>query len=203
MNGMGLPCHLMGSGMAIPWTRVGDLGSTGATIVEDYKAGIRMALAGAFSVFCPDARVISYFPEKQAAAAIQRTRWEHGHLQLILDEVPVLLLTAVRRRDLRLLGLALDLAIPPLALVALMSGTAVLLAAAAALSGAAWWPLAIAIGNACILCAAVLLAWYSRGREAISLSSMLSVPAYMLAKVPLYLRFLTKRQKIWVKTDRN
>jgi hypothetical protein len=36
----------------------------------------------------------------------------------------------------------------------------------------------------------------------VSLKELLSVPFYVLAKVPVYLGFWTRRQKEWVRTDR-
>lgn len=49
----------------------------------------------------------------------------------------------------------------------------------------------------------VAIEWYGWGRKVISFLSMLTIPFYILSKTPLYLRFLTKRQKSWVKTERD
>lgn len=191
----GLPCQLMGTGMAVPWRLAPLLASGGAALAEDVKAGIEMALAGAPPVFCPHARVTSAFPERAAAIASQRRRWEHGHLALILQETPRLLLAAARRRDARLAALALDLAVPPLSLLAL------LVAVALALGLAAGAPLP-ALAAAGALAAAVLLAWWRWGRDTVPLRTLLLGPAYAFCKIPLYLRFLLRREKAWVKTER-
>lgn len=49
----------------------------------------------------------------------------------------------------------------------------------------------------------IAVAWRGWGRKVIPFLSMLTIPFYILSKIPLYLRFLTKRQKSWVKTGRD
>lgn len=203
MRRLGLPCVLTGTGMAIPWNLTNRLYGTGAAIAEDYKASIDMALAGAPAVFCPHAGTHSAFPVKRTALSSQRTRWEHGHLDLILRAVPRLLLAAARRRDPGLFGLALELAVPPLALVALVVAAALLLGVLAAYFSATTRPLGIAAAAAGALCASVAIAWTGWGRGTLSFASLALAPLYALSKIPLYARFLTRRQKDWVKTERD
>ena len=114
----GMPCQLMGTGMAFEWGMLQSAQLANDSIVEDMKLGLDLAVAGCAPVFCAAAKVTSQFPETDTGTASQRTRWEHGHLEMILREVPRLLVRALRHRDLSLLGMALDLAVPPLALLA-------------------------------------------------------------------------------------
>jgi cellulose synthase/poly-beta-1,6-N-acetylglucosamine synthase-like glycosyltransferase len=51
-------------------------------IVEDMKLGLDLALAGYGPQFCQSAWVTSRLPSGNQAATTQRTRWEHGHLQM-------------------------------------------------------------------------------------------------------------------------
>jgi cellulose synthase/poly-beta-1,6-N-acetylglucosamine synthase-like glycosyltransferase len=200
---IGLPCQLMGTGMAFTWPMLREAPLANASIVEDMKLGIDLAIGGRAPVFCQDALVTSVFPETAAATATQRTRWEHGHLEMILREVPPMLAAAWRRRDGLLAGLALDLCVPPLALLAAS------LLASTLLSGlVSWW-----VGNAALLAVNVLLlgvfgfaaftAWWLRGRDLVRLTELLSIPIYILAKLPLYVRFVVRREKRWVRTDRD
>jgi cellulose synthase/poly-beta-1,6-N-acetylglucosamine synthase-like glycosyltransferase len=203
MRSLGLPCQLMGTGTAFPWRAIAGFRIANEEMAEDYKFGIEMALAGYPALFCPDARVRSYFPSRKAAGETQRTRWEHGHLQLILREVPRLLSSARRRRDLRLFGLAMDLIVPPLAFLALvLAATLVAALVLAPLSGV-YWPLAVATAGACLLVAAIGLAWLGWGRSSIPQRALLAMPAYVARKIPLYVRFFTKRQNVWIKTERD
>ena len=198
----GMPCQLMGTGMAFSWDMLKDARLANASIVEDMKLGIELATLGTAPVFCDRALVTSQFPDSVAATGTQRTRWEHGHIEMILREVPPMFRAALARRDWRLFGLAVDLAVPPLALLA------GLLALDGVLSLAGWW---LGGGRAAVVLAAlllgtffvsILLAWAVRGRDLVRLTELLAVPWYVVAKVPIYVRFIVRRQKAWVRTDR-
>ncbi|HZX30855.1 MAG TPA: glycosyltransferase family 2 protein [Rhodocyclaceae bacterium] len=199
---LGLPCQLMGTGMAFPWPVIA--GATLATghIAEDMKLGLDLARAGTPPMFCPEALVTSALPAA-AGLATQRTRWEHGHLGIIAAELPGLLAEAVRKRDSALLALALDLAVPPLALLCLLlpavAGIAALLHI---LSGTAL-PLAVALGATALTAVAVLAAWREFGRRVISFGDLVAALGYVLWKLPLYLRFVAGRQVEWVRTRRD
>src|SRR6202522_3619039 len=119
LHRVGLPCQLMGTGMAFTWPCIS--GATLATghIVEDLKLGVDLARAGTPALFCPDALVTSDFPESSEGIQTQRRRWEHGHLALILSEAPRLFLNSLATLNVDLMALALDLSVPPLALLAL------------------------------------------------------------------------------------
>ena len=199
---LGMPCQLMGTGMAFTWDMLRDAQLANASIVEDMKLGIELAKGGQAPVLCESALVTSRFPDSAAATTTQRTRWEHGHLEMILREVPPMLARALARADGRLLGLALDLSVPPLALLA------GLLLVDGGLGLAAWFiggfaaPLALAAGLCGAFLAAVLGAWTVHGRDLVRFRELMSVPWYIAAKLPVYLRFLVKRQRAWVRTDR-
>ena len=199
---LGLPCQLMGTGMAFSWEMLQDARLANASIVEDMKLGIDLALRGSAPVFCDDALVTSRFPDSTAASGTQRTRWEHGHIEMILREGLPMLRTALARRDVPLLGMALDLAVPPLALLAGLLGLDWLLSLAGRLLGGSGLPLALTSILLGLFFVSILLAWAARGRHLVRLSELLVVPWYILAKVPIYLRFIVRRQKDWVRTDR-
>ncbi len=199
---LGLPCQLMGTGMAFTWDMLRDARLANASIVEDMKLGIELAKARQAPVFCESALVTSRFPDSAAATTTQRTRWEHGHLEMILREVPPMVARAVAGGDARLLGLALDLSVPPLALLAGLLVVDAALALAAGLAGAGAAPLWLAGGLCSTFLAAVLAAWAVQGRDLVRLRELMSVPWYIAAKLPVYLRFVVKRQRAWVRTDR-
>jgi cellulose synthase/poly-beta-1,6-N-acetylglucosamine synthase-like glycosyltransferase len=199
---LGLPCQLMGTGMALSWDMLRDAALANASIVEDMKLGLDLAARGLPPVFCDRALVTSRFPDSDAAAGTQRTRWEHGHIEMILRELPPTLGAALSRRDARLLGLALDLAVPPLALLAGLLALDWLLALVGRLAGGSAVALALATLLLAAFLASVLLAWGKRGRDLVRLSELLSAPWYIARKVPMYLRFVGRRQKDWVRTDR-
>ncbi|GAO34683.1 glycosyl transferase [Sulfuricella sp. T08] len=200
---LGLSCQLMGTGMAFPWSLISNAALASGHIVEDMKFGIDLALAGYPALFCPDATVTSYFPSDKTAEGTQRTRWEHGHLSMILHEFPRVLACAIRERNVRLLGLAIDLVVPPLALLALIVTAIFSLNLMLFLFEGITWPLNLSLITLGLFAIAITIAWYGWGRKVISFLAMLTIPFYILSKTTLYLRFLTKRQKSWVKTERD
>jgi cellulose synthase/poly-beta-1,6-N-acetylglucosamine synthase-like glycosyltransferase len=203
MKRLGLACQLMGSGTAFPWEAIAGFRIANSEMAEDYKFGIEMALAGFPAVFCPDAKVTSYFPSKKTVEQTQRTRWEHGHLQLILRDAPRLLVAGLRQRNAQLAGLAVDLAIPPLAFLSLTLSLFLLVGAVYALLAAVYLPLGISVAGSCLFALAVGIAWRRWGRTLISAPSLFFALPYVIGKIPLYVRFFTKRQKVWIKTKRD
>lgn len=199
---LGLPCQLMGTGMALPWVLLAKARLGNAHLVEDMKLGIDLTLAGYPPVFCPEAKVSSFFPVGRVAEVTQRTRWEHGHLGIILQEFPRVFGRAICNGDARLLGVALDLSVPPVALLLMLLTAVFMIALAAAGMGLSSQPLALSSVALVLLTTAVAAAWYGWARRIVSFGDLLSIPLYVLAKVPLYLKFFTRRQKAWVKTDR-
>src|SRR5262245_15751555 len=126
LSALGLPCRLTGAGMAFPWDAICTIELASPEIAEDQKLGPDLTVAGHAPLFCQDAIVTSQFQTSVEGARTQRLRWEHGHLGLILTLVPRLIGQAIMRRHAGLFGLALDLAIPPLALLGLLLAGALL-----------------------------------------------------------------------------
>jgi cellulose synthase/poly-beta-1,6-N-acetylglucosamine synthase-like glycosyltransferase len=201
---LGLPCQLMGTGMAFPWEAIRGIDLASGAIVEDLKLGLDLAAAGRSPLFCPSAIVTSTFPLSRAGTDSQRERWEQGHIGLIVSGVPQLILSALKRRDFRLMALALDLAVPPVALLLMLLAAALGLTGLAALAG--FSPLAFHISAAAFVAftLAIGLAWWAQGRTTLPLGSALLLPAYLWGKCKLYARLLTgERASRWVRTDRN
>jgi cellulose synthase/poly-beta-1,6-N-acetylglucosamine synthase-like glycosyltransferase len=196
-------CHLTGSGMALPWNLAETAKLADANVVEDMQLGINLALAGKPAMFLPETRVDSPLPQQRAAARTQRTRWEHGHLITLLTQTPRLLTLAIRHRRFDLAWLALDLAVPPLALlvVGLLAMTAI--TAGAWLVGTSVTPLMISAIAASALLLAVLSGWAVHCRQQVPFFALLAAPFYIAAKLPIYLAFLGKRQVQWVRTQRD
>jgi hypothetical protein len=143
------------------------------------------------------------FPQGDAAAASQRKRWEHGNLALMFAHGPRLIAAGLRRADARLLALAADLMVPPLALLVQLQLGLALVAALAWALGAAALPLFISTGALALLVLSILAAWRLAGRDIIALSELLlTAPAYALRKLPMYAAFLWKRQSSWVRAKR-
>jgi cellulose synthase/poly-beta-1,6-N-acetylglucosamine synthase-like glycosyltransferase len=200
---LGLPCQLLGTGMAFPWALISKAPLASAHIVEDLQLGLDMAAAGASPELCPAALVTSVFPLAAAAIASQRTRWEHGHFDIIAKRAPGLMWQAIRQRRGDLAAMVADLCVPPLAALVLAL-TAVLVAAAIlAKLGAGMAPLAVAGASMLLMLVSVGSAWSRFGRHIVTLRELASSPAYAFAKIPLYAGMLRRKQTEWVRTRRD
>ena len=74
---------------------------------------------------------------------------------------------------------------------------------AAAILGVLMWPLLLA-GLALVLySSAIGLAWARWGRACLVSLSFREVIRYVLAKLPIYFRFIGRRQRVWIKTARD
>ena len=204
LHRLGLPCQLMGSGMAFPWSALRDVNLATGQIVEDMQLGLDLAERGRAPLFCEEVMVTSRFPTHTEGALAQRTRWEHGHLGIIVNEMPRLLLRAILRRDRLLFALAIDLVVPPLAMLMLF------LLASLGLSTVVmvWFTgssagIVISAASLLLVSIAVAMGWWTVGREVLSLQDLLLAPWYAFCKVPLYFRFLVKRQAEWVRSKRD
>lgn len=200
---LGLPCQLMGTGMAFPWPLLREAALASSHLVEDLQLGLDLAVAGTPPLFCPEASVTSMFPAQADATAAQRTRWEHGHFAMIASAGPRLLWRGIRQGRPALVAMALDLCVPPLAALVLMLSVCVALSLCLGWAGGSWGPALVGAGASALLGLAVSLAWRRFGRGSVTLRELFGVPAYVLAKLPIYAQLLRKRQVDWVRTKRD
>ena len=196
---LGLPCQLMGTGMAFLWHDLSDVNLASGHIVEDMKLGTDLARLNKAPLFLQSALVTSIFPPSESATNTQRARWEHGHMSVILNEAPQLMMSAIKNRNIQMLGMVCDLLVPPIALLTLFCLVV--------------WGLSILFGNTfnqtlayCLLGSliiGVLTAWIGYGKEIISFRQLCYAPIYALIKIPLYLKFILNRQVEWVRSKRD
>ncbi len=203
LHRLGLPCLLTGTGMAFPWEAIPKVEVGSGNIVEDMKLGVDLALAGYEPRLCPEAELSSAAAPSTQGTAKQRTRWEHGHVQTLVTQSPRLIGRGVFGLRPKLVGLGLELAVPPLSLL-------LVLWAVGAISWGAWSQLAggssfpglifvVAIGYALT---GLLGAWVKFGRKTLPFLTLLGTPVYIAWKLPIYLKLVKGREKSWVRTDR-
>ena len=198
-----LPCQLMGTGMAFLWEDLIHINLASGHIAEDMKLGSDLAKFHKAPIFLPEAVVTSIFPETKEAIITQRTRWEHGHLSVMFTESPSLLFEAIKSRNMQAFGLLLDLIVPPLALLLLMTtGLFVILLILnifISVLGMIVWALILL----CLVCLSVMLAWFYFGRDVINFKQLCFAPIYVLGKISLYFKFIVNRQVEWVRSKRD
>src|SRR5207248_11095804 len=136
--------HLTGTGMALPWLIFERANLGGANIVEDLALGLELADRAAPPMLVEEATVWS--PAASATGTLtQRRRWEGGFLATMLTTAPAALMRSLRCGDPRDICAALDLCIPPLALLVILNAVLLLLALVGVLAGGAAWPVLVQI----------------------------------------------------------
>jgi hypothetical protein len=94
--------------------------------------------------------------------------------------------------------------VPPLSLlVAVLVLATVVMALAADWLGAWRLPLFMLAGGLVALSLCILLAWARFGRQTLPATALLAAPLYVVWKLPVYLTFLRRGQKEWVRTERD
>jgi len=201
---LGFPCQLMGTGMAFNWDAISKADLANGNIVEDMKLGIDLAIVGTPPLFNPSSIVISYFPLASETQSGQKVRWEHGHLSMILTEVPRLLLNGFVKKDINLVTMALDLAVPPLALLVVLTlGYVGFTGILFLIFEIGFLGFKIVMFAMLLLIVSIAIAWLGWGKNILSLRSLLYIPMYILLKIPYYFKFFFNKQKTWNKTDRD
>ena len=203
LHRMGCPVPLTGSGMAFPWPLLALAPPLGGFIVEDLLLGIEMTLQGHPPRFCPEAQVRSALAPRREAALTQRTRWEHGHLATIAAHAPRLLRAGLARRSPTLFVAALDLCVPPIALLVLVL-TALLVASSLPALFGSGRGFVVAASGLTAVAFAILLAWWRHGRDKVPATYLLAAPLYVAWKLPVYARVAFGRvERRWVRTERD
>jgi cellulose synthase/poly-beta-1,6-N-acetylglucosamine synthase-like glycosyltransferase len=199
----GLPTQLFGTGMAFPFSLLADRDLGNSRLAEDCALGIALASAGYPPLFVSEARVHSHFPVSQAGSESQRERWEKGHLENIIDLVPGALVEALRGGKLGLAALAVDMAVPPLSLLVLVTALCVIVGGVAFVLGAS--PVALVIPSLSVLLVALgtVLAWRAVGRDVLPLRELLRLPLQAIRKFGFYHGIASgKASSSWIRTDR-
>ena len=203
LNRLGWHSLLTGSGMAFPWSLISQVSLAGSKTTDDMQLTVDLALAGSTPVFCREAVVIGRLMKDKDAQS-QRSRWEHGHLEMILVEVPRLLKAFVTTANFAALGLALDILIPPLSLLVMAwMAIAITVWLVTIFTNISILPAVVISIAGGFLLAGVMLAWVKFGRTDLPLNNLIAIPFYILSKIPIYLKFLVKPQSRWLKTERD
>ena len=203
LHRLGLPCQLTGTGMAFPWPVIAKARLGSAELVEDLVLGLELARSGTPPLFCPDALVTSTFPANEEGQSSQRARWETGHINVILRELPGLWLHALRSRNMALMALVLDAAVPPLALLMLAISAYGIAAFMWYLAVGATFPIVVGLLAGTGLAIGIVVAAGKATGDLRAISDLAAAPAYALTKVGIYCGVLARRQLEWIRTKRD
>ncbi len=198
---LGLSCGLRGNGMSFTAGLLRQVPYGAFSIVEDIEYGILLGLAGERVHYVPEAEVRGEMPSSEQASRSQRRRWEEGRLALRRRYAWALLSRAVAKPSAVLFDLGLDLIVPPLAALAVASGTGLTLSMAALALGLALvvapWVFLLACTG---LLGYVLRGWWLSGIRLRDL--VLWAPVYVFWKLGLRLAPRATAAGEWVRTER-
>jgi cellulose synthase/poly-beta-1,6-N-acetylglucosamine synthase-like glycosyltransferase len=203
LDNLGFPSLLFGTGMAFSWSVIRAVNLASGHLIEDFKLGLDLTLAGHKPMFCPAARVTGYLPTSAQAAKSQKTRWVHGHFQIMQAYIPLLVKEAWQQKRFDLLVSALDLLVPPLSLLAVSWLAMIASSLLWVILTASWTGAAIATAAGLCFITAIIAAWAKFAAQELPLKKLLTIPVYILWKIPVYLQFLIKPQTAWVRTERD
>ncbi len=202
LDRLGLPCLLTGSGMAFPWSVISKVSLAGSKTADDMQLALDLAIAGHAPMCLQEAQVTGRLM-KQHAAKSQRTRWEHGHLETLLTQIPHLLKACIKQKRFELFTLALELCVPPLSLLVMVWATAMGVALLTGVMGGGWISTALLTIEWLLICISIVGAWVKFNSAKLPVLMLLTVPLYILWKIPLYLNFVIKPQTEWIRTERD
>jgi 1,2-diacylglycerol 3-beta-glucosyltransferase len=195
---LGLSAGLRGNGMAFSRTLLGTVPHHAFSRTEDVEFGVQLGLRGIRVAYVADAAVYGDMPEDRRAAAVQRSRWIGGRIEIARRHVPALLRDAVQRRSVLSADLAVDLLVPPLSLLllAVCAGLVLSLSAAAPLATVLWTVATLS------LAVHVLDAARRAGRLGELLLASWSIMPYAVEKTFIALRSFRPGGREWVRTAR-
>jgi 1,2-diacylglycerol 3-beta-glucosyltransferase len=200
---IGVSCGLRGNGMCFTHDLIREIPHDAFSVVEDLEYGIRLGRAGYRVHYVHEAEVLGEMVTSEKSSRSQRQRWEGGRLLIAQQHAWPLLRDGFAKRSALLMDLAMDVLVPPLALIAGPVGLGLMLSlVGSALTQTLWasvwlWGLAAA-------CVAlyVLRGWQLSGMGARGLVALAYAPIYVVWKVALLFIPKNARKGEWVRTTR-
>lgn len=198
-----LSCGLRGNGMCFSRDLLAEVPHEAFSIVEDVEYGLRIGEAGYRVHYADEAHVYGEMVSTAAAASSQRRRWEEGRKDLVRRNGWRLLRAGFQRRSRLLVDLALDLLVPPLSRIAVLSVLGAAISLGLSLSFQRVLISFVALGCAVVAVVAyVLRGWSVSGTGFRGLLDLGLAPMYVVWKVGLRFRKATRPTSSWVRTKR-
>lgn len=198
---LGVSCGIRGNGWALTHAVLEIAPFASYSLAEDLEYGIELGLRGIRVAYADEAWSDGDMVSGARDSSSQRRRWEQGRMELLRARTGPLLRSAVTKRSLLCLDLALDLLVLPLSYIALLSvllSTLALLLAPAGAFADGWFLL----GASC--CASITLyilrGWQLSATGARGLLDLLRAPFFVTWKVAVMIS--GKRTTEWVRTRR-
>jgi cellulose synthase/poly-beta-1,6-N-acetylglucosamine synthase-like glycosyltransferase len=199
----GVPCPLMGSGMAFPWHIISKMKLASSHLVEDRKLGVDCAAAGYPPRLLTSATVLSEFPENAIGQATQTARWERGAFLIMRELCGPLLAATFKNGGPRAALLALDLMIPPLGLLAAVNGALFVAAVAMLLASSGGWWLLFPLLPLPLLIAGMFFTFLHYGRTVVGFAEIWSIFEIIISKFRNISVLTARSPEKWIRSERD
>lgn len=197
-----LSCGLRGNGMCFSQQLLQQHPWNAYSLTEDVEYGITLGLNDIRVHYVDEASVDAELPHSMANAASQRQRWEGGRAAIVKTYLKPLLKRALITRKRLCVDLALDILVPPLATITLLT---CLLLLCSLITWAIWPNMGIWLWASLVMIliqvAYVLRGWRLSRLPASALLDLLRAPFFIIWKLMLRVRRASTTQ--WIKTRRN
>ncbi len=205
---LGLPCGLKGNGMCFSRQLVERFGYPATSVVEDIELALMYLRHGIGVKFAAGAQVLGQMAATTQQADSQRKRWEGGRLPLLKNWAVPLWREGLREHNCAKLDGALDLFVPPLTLLLLLTVAGwfvALIVAWLAVTPFGWTICGVWSGALLALIIYVCTGLTLIEAPAGVWLRLAAAPVFILWKLGVYLRMALARKKPtdeWVRTGR-
>ena len=200
---LGLPCNLVGNGMLLSRRVLEEIPWSAFTSAEDLEYSVDLRLAGVRPVYAGAARLQAPLPARGRPASVQRLRWEGGRFHVVRTRLPKLLREIFVMRRWSLADAAVDLAVPPLGVLAVVAGAGTAVSVALVLGGGPLWLALPWIAASVSVPVFVLGGLAAVGAPAATYRSLALAPWYVTSSLFTRLRLLRGLgETTWERTER-
>jgi cellulose synthase/poly-beta-1,6-N-acetylglucosamine synthase-like glycosyltransferase len=200
---LGVSAGLRGNGMCFRTSLLKEVPHDAYSLVEDLEYGIRLGRRGFRVAYAWEADVLGEMVSGGAASKSQRHRWEHGRAQMLKTHGWPLLRDALKERSKLLFDLSMDVLVPPLSRVVVLSvlgsmaSTALLV-----LTGHGAWA-STAFGLSLFAIGLYVFAgWLHSGTGLRGLVDLAMAPVYVAWKAVAAIQQPKGKKDEWVRTTR-
>jgi hypothetical protein len=199
-----LPASLCGNGMLLSGSVLRAHPWQAFSATEDSEYGLSLLAAGVPTAFALRAVIMAAPTAGAHGAYTQSLRWDGGRLTLAREWMLPLLRAGLRRRSPVVLGVALDLAVPPLGALVMAAAAGSVVALAVAVTGVTGVWTAIPWLVALVALPGYLLVGLASCRvPAATYTAFLLTPWFLARKLRVYARLVRNHDADgWVRTQR-
>ncbi|MGH7380642.1 MAG: glycosyltransferase family 2 protein [Candidatus Methylomirabilales bacterium] len=195
---LGLSCRLLGNGMCFSREIIANFGWDAFSIGEDGEYYMKLILGEYIVHYNPMARFFSERAVDFTQGKPQRLRWMTGKAEVVRRYIPVLVVNALRKADIRQLDAAVEFLLPSQSMLLGMIFLAFSFQYWVNMESLLVWLIGIVIVIASYIGVAVV----TGGFPYETYKAMLFAPVYVLWKIWLRVQSIFRKERRWVKTER-